>query len=212
MASAAAVAIVAGCGNPAFFNPSFVNSFSGELFPLVPGETNGLVLVRSVNNTSSRLTFIITIERATLITDADGVVGTITETETVELFTLPQALANEAGVLFECTDDNTITRIGLGRNLNQPGTDPGLFVGGLGDVVPGFGVPANINPLTNDPPDFDNFRCGDTIIFQAIQSTAAPGGFLVKPFVLPFELQPTSTIRNTFGVANDFLNGRPTEE
>lgn len=204
-------AIATGC-SPIFLNPSFINSTSGELFPLVPGPDNGLVLIRAVNNTSERLTFIITVERSTEITDTDGSAGTITQAETVELFTQPEALSNEAGVLFECTAENPITRIGLGRNLNQPETESGLFVGGFGDVIPGFGVPGNINPLANDPPDVNNFKCGDTVIFQAIQSIAAPGGFRVKPFVLPYELQPEETVRNTFRVAADFLNGRPTEE
>lgn len=208
---ALAVAIVAGCGNPAFFNPAFINSSTGELFPLVPGPNTGLVLIRAVNNTSERLTFIITIERSTEVAAGDGAVGTITETETVELFTQPQALANEAGVLFECTAANPISRIGLGRNLNQP-SDPGLFVGGLGDVIPGFGVSGNINPLSNDPPELTDFLCGDTVIFQAIQSIAAPGGFIVKPFVLQFESQPAETVRNTFRVAADFLGGRITEQ
>ena len=207
-----AVAIMVGCGNPAFFNPAFINSTSGELFPLVPRPETGLVLIRAVNNTSERLTFIITIERSTEVANGDGTGGTITDTETVELFTQPQALANEAGVLFDCTAANPITRIGLGRNLNQPQTEPGLFVGGLGDIVPGFGVSGNINPLSNDPPELTDFLCGDTVIFQALQSIAAPGGFLVKPFVLQFESQPEDTVRDTFRVATDFLGGRVTEQ
>ena len=60
--------------------------------------------------------------------------------------------------------------------------------------------------------EFVDFRCGDTIIFQAIQAINEPGGFKVKAFVLPFETQPAETVRNTFQVAADFLNDRPTED
>lgn len=196
------------CGDPTLLNPAFINQSQGGLFPLVPGPDANLILVRAVNSTNERLTFLVTVERATLVTEGDEV-ATITATETFELFTLPSSFANEAGVMFECTSDQSISRIGLGRNLNQPQTDPGLFVGGLGDIIPGFGVPANINPLSSE---FVDFRCGDTIIFQAIQAINEPGGFKVKAFVLPFETQPAETVRNTFQVAADFLNDRPTED
>ncbi len=193
-----------GCGDDAllFLNPSFVNRTQGGLFPLVPRPETGLLLVRLVNTTTQSISFLVTIQRGIFFADSDDS-GTITFTETTELFTQPGAQTNEAGVLFDCTG-GSITRVGLGRNLNQPTTDPGLIVGGFADIVQGFGVPANINPLNSEV----DFFCGDTIIFQVIESTNSPGGFKVQAFVLPFELQDADTVRNTFQVAADFFNER----
>ena len=164
----------------------------------MPGPDSGLLLVRALNTTDQPVSFIVTVET-----------GETEDPVTNELFTLPGSQANEAGVLFTCTDEFPITRVGLGENLNQPTTNPGLFVGGLAANEQGFGVPPNINPLSLIAGDY---TCGDTVIFQAIVSTNAPGGFKVQAFVLPAESQPEDTARNTFQVAGDFLRDRPGEE
>ncbi|MEE9297053.1 MAG: hypothetical protein V3W34_19095 [Phycisphaerae bacterium] len=200
--AAAGLGWAPGCGDAAvlFLNPSFVNQARGGLFPLVPQPETGLLLVRVVNSTDQPVSFLVTIERGEQ--SVDEAAGVITIVETTELFTSPGSQANEAGVLFECSDESPITRVGLGENLNQPTTDPGLFVGGFATGTPGFGVPPNINPLSRI---FGDFTCGDTVIYQAIKSTNAPGGFKVQAFVLPFESQPGDTARDTFRVAADFL-------
>ncbi|NOS99553.1 MAG: hypothetical protein HOP29_02885 [Phycisphaerales bacterium] len=197
-----------GCFDPAIFNPGFVNTFQGGLFPLVPGEDVGLLLVRVVNSTDQTISFRVTIERPAVVVDVNTG-ASVTASETTELFTEPGNLSNEAGVLYECTPNNPITRLGLGDNLNQPSSEPGLFVGVMGDLTQGFGVPPNINPLRRDNGDF---RCGDTVIFNAFSSANAPGGFKVQAFRLPQERQPEGNLRDTFGVAAEFLRNRPTED
>jgi len=187
-------------------NPSFVNTIEGGLFPFVPGPENELLLVRAVNSTNETLSFLVTIERARLLGQGSG---SINESETIDVFTSPANLANEAGILFDCTAENPINRIGLGENLNRPETEPGLLVGGVGDVTQGFGVPPNINPLSREDGDF---QCGDTVIFEAFVSANAAGGFKVRAFVLPAATQPEDTFRDTFGVAAQFLRDRPGEE
>ncbi len=200
---------MAGCGADAalLLNPAFVNQIEGGvLFPLAPRPDTGLLLIRANNATTEPITFLITVERSTVLADGDAT--TITNSETTEVFTRPGSNSNEAGVLFPCDENNPIVRIGLGRNLNQPSTDAGLFIGGFNDVVPGFGVPGNINPLDILNGDF---RCGDTLVYRAIQSVNQPGGFRVQAFIIPWENQPDNTARNTFDVASQFLSGRPTE-
>ncbi len=206
----AALLAAGGCFelSPFLFNPSFVNRVEGGLFPFVPGPENELLFVRVVNSSNETLRFLVTIERSRTISDSTGE-GRVTDSQTIELSTAPGQLSNEAGVLFDCSPANPITRVGLGENLNRPTTDPGLLVGGLGDITQGFGVPPNINPLSRDNGDF---QCGDTLIYEAFTSANAPGGFRVQAFVLPFESQPTQTARDTFTVAADFLRGRPIEE
>ena len=207
VAGSAALVMAGACFDPLFVNPAFVNTFQGGLFPFVPGGENDLLLVRTVNSTNVTLRFLVTIERATLLTEGGGN-GTVTDAQTTELFTIPGGQSNEAGVLYDCSDQNPVARLGLGENLNRPGTEPGLFVGGTGDITQGFGVPPNINPLSRDNGDF---KCGDTVIFEAFESNNAPGGFKVRAFVLDFETQPVSTVRDTFTVAAEFLRGRPSE-
>ncbi len=199
----------AGCGEDAilFLNPSFVNRTQGGLFPLVPQPDSGLLLVRVVNTTGQTISFLVTIER-TVGVDVDDATGNVITSQTNELFTVPGSQTNETGILYDCTAELPITRIGLGRNLNQPTTDPGLFVGAFADIGAGFGVPANINPLASA---FGDFFCGDTVIYQVIDSNNEPGGFKVQAFVLPFEGQPANTSRDTFQVAGDFLRDRPGE-
>ncbi len=206
----ATLLVMGSCGADAalLLNPSFVNQLEGGvLFPLAPRPESQLIFIRGNNATTEPITFLVTVERSVTVTDGAGG-GTITQADTTEIFTEPGNNSNEAGVLFPCDGDNQISRIGLGRNLNQPTTDAGLFVGGFDDVVPGFGVPGNINPLSFLDGDFE---CGDTLIFRAIQSVNQPGGFRVQAFIIPWENQPDNTTRDTFGVANDFLQSRPTE-
>jgi hypothetical protein len=196
------LAVIVGCFDPALLlNPSFVNTFTGELFPFAPRPENGFVLVRVVNSTTENLTFIVTVERARMLSDETG---TVNETDTINAFTTTGNQANESGILFDCFADNPITRIGLGENLNNPDTEAGLLVGGFSDITEGFGVPPNINPLSSANGDFD---CGDTVIYEAFESANAPGGFKVQAFVLDWETQPETAVRNTFGVAADFLRG-----
>ncbi len=197
-------AVLPGCGDDAilFLNPSFVNQTQGGLFPLVPRPDSGLLLVRVRNTTNQPISFLVTIERG--VPTVEG--GDLTTTQTNELFTTPGSQSNETGILHECTPENPITRIGLGRNLNQPTADEGLFVGAFTDLEASFGVPGNINPLASA---FGDFFCGDTVIYQVIDSNNAPGGFKVQAFILPFEQQPADTERDTFGVASDFLRNRP---
>jgi hypothetical protein len=193
-------AAVPGCGEDftALLNPTFVNTLSGANFPLAPRPENEFVLVRVVNTTSDPISFLVTAERATVVGDEDEM-ATVIQTQTTELFTQPGSNVNEAGVLFECP----ISRIGLGQNLNQPQSDPALFVGGMAAGDPGFGVPGNINPLSAVD---GAFQCGDTVIFQAIVSTNSVGGFRVQAFVLLWELQPEDTLRDTFGSVRTFLD------
>lgn len=198
----AGVHLLAGCGDPTLLNPAFVNSTQGTLFPVAPRPESGLILVRAVNTTTTAMSFLVTIERATIVEDVGGT-GQSSLAQTTDVFTTPGAQANEAGTLFECTTENPISRIGLGENLNRPTSEPGLFVGGADDIVQGFGVPPNINPLSSDQNDF---QCGDTVIYRVLESNSAPGGFKVEAFVIAWETQGP-TVRNTFGVAGEFLNG-----
>ena len=200
----AALAAVVGCFDPALLlNPAFVNTFQGGLFPFVPRPENNFVLVRVVNSTTEPVTFIVTVERERLVGEEVGIVN---ETETINVFTDTGDQANESGILFDCFAENKITRIGLGEDLNRPTSEAGLLVGSFADIVQGFGVPPNINPLSSEAGDFD---CGDTVIYEAFLSANAPGGFKVAAFVLDWETQPESTTRRTFGVAADFLRDRP---
>ncbi len=205
-----AVSLVAGAGgcfDPLIFNPAFVNQFEGGLFPFVPGRKNDLLLIRTVNTTNVTMRFLVTIERTRILSSGpDG--GAINESETTELFTIPGSKSNESGTLFDCSAENPISRIGLGENINRPDTEPGIFVGGVGDIEQGFGVPPNINPLSRDAGDF---KCGDTVVFEAFTSANAPGGFKVRAFVLDADTQPINTTRDTFTAAAEFLRDRPTE-
>ena len=178
-----------GCGDDAaaIFNRSFINTLTASEFPLAPRPENGFVLVRVVNSAQDPIRFLV-----------------------VELFTQPGANVNEAGVLFECSPEEPILRIGLGRNLNKPQSDPALFVGGVAAGTPGFGVPSNKNPLSSED---GLFQCGDTVIFRAIVSTNSVGGFRVESFVIPWESQPEDVGKDTFGSVRRFLNeGRREEE
>lgn len=194
------------CGNGAgLFNPAFVNTFQGGVFPLTPGPRADFVLVRTVNETPDLVTFIVTIERRVVDLDAEGnpqfddVGNPVTSlvNETVRLNTVPGGRAAEMGVVFPC-DVSPVTRVGLGENLLP--SDAAAFVGGGGPAgSPGFGIPVgNLNPL--DIAD-SNFNCGDTIIFRAIESTGVTGGIALESFLLPGSEQPS-----IFNGPNTFVN------
>jgi len=185
-----------GCGNTgSLFNPAFINTFQGGVFPLTPGPPVAFILVRVLNDTGQTAEFTVTIEQLIIETDEDGnflyddAGNPITRAvlRTKQLFTSPNAPANDLGVLFDCSVF-PVTRIGLGENLLP--TDAGVFIGGEGPAgSPGFGISAGqLNPLSLEA---GNFNCGDTVIFQAFQSTGVPGGVSLQSYILPHSEQPS---------------------
>ncbi|MHC5108798.1 MAG: hypothetical protein ACYTHJ_02840 [Planctomycetota bacterium] len=190
MSGLAFVALAAGygCGNLAVFNPAFVNTVNGDVFPVTPGPTAAFVFVRVVNESTELVQFDVTIERAVLefddegniIVDSDGNPVTRLELVRRRLATTNDSPANESGVLFGC-NVSPITRVGLGENLLP--NDAAVFVGGGGPAgSPGFGVVAeNLNPLSLEAGNYD---CGDTVIFQAFESLGTPGGIALSSFVI----------------------------
>ncbi|MGB0715039.1 MAG: hypothetical protein ACPGXK_04120 [Phycisphaerae bacterium] len=206
LAAVAVTLIAVGCGGTVgVFNPAFVNSVSGDVFPVTPGPSAAYVLVRVVNETGEVATFDVTVEQDVLEFDDDGNVlfdqngDPLTRIETVrrQLVTAAGAPANESGILFDCSE-SPVARVGLGENLLP--TDAAVFIGG--ETVagsPGFGVTAaNLNPLSREA---GNFACGDTIIFQAFQSLGVPGGVGLAAFVIDSNQSP-----NSFSGPNTFLN------
>lgn len=209
----AGVALVAvsllclGCGeNATLFNPSFVNYAVGGIYPLVPGADSGFILVRAVNgttgSTAENIRFVVTAERQTEVTDDDGVTTVSTEFETVRLQTYPENRANEVGVLFDCP----VTRVGLGENIDLPTTDPGLYIGANPGEAEGYGVPGNVNPLSEAA---GNFMCGDTLIFEATSKAGMVGSVQVTSYVLDADEQPTQvsgpdTFNNARTVVEEF--------
>ncbi len=217
---AAMLLCVAGCGNPdaLFFNDSFINYVSGGIVPQTPGPTGAFVLVRALNSTQQNIQFVVTAEitRAALNDegnqqfDVDGNLITETVLETVRLNTFPFGNANQLGHVFACSAQ-AIERIGLGDNLLP--TDQGLFVGFEVGGNPGFGVSAGVNPLDRVE---GNFKCGDTVILRAIESSGIPGGVSVDSFVLPWEEQPEcctgpDTFQNLEAVIENSLGGSDEE-
>ena len=95
-----------GC-DPSLLNPAFVNSIQGGLFPLVPQPDTNLLLVRVTNSTNDTIRFTVTIERS-MPAAQGGSTGTVTQSESIDLFTQPGSQSNEAGVLFECSTANPI--------------------------------------------------------------------------------------------------------
>ncbi|MFQ5462513.1 MAG: hypothetical protein ACE5E5_07785 [Phycisphaerae bacterium] len=195
-----------GTGNAAsFFNPAFVNTLSGNAFPLTPGPGAAFVLVLCVNETNQNAEFLVTIEREVLQTDNDGIFlfepdgtpVTRTELQRKRLQTLANAPANELGVLFDCSV-SPVKRVGLGEDLLR--TDAAVFVAGGGAAgVPGFGIPAgDLNPLSLEA---GNFNCGDTIVFQAFENRGVAGGVSIQSFVLSGLGRPES-----FSGPNTFVN------
>ncbi len=210
------VGICAGCGN-GIFNPAFVNTFSGGVFPLTPGPGADFVLVRVVNETSQVAEFTVTIERDVIevdddgnpLVDDDGNLITRPLRETKRLTTTNVSPANELGVLFDCST-SPINIVGLGENLLP--TDAAVFIGGggTGGMV-GFGIPAStVNPLSRAA---GNFGCGDTIIFRAILSTGVTGGVRIESFRLPGSTQPSNfSGPSTFVNLQAFLESQTPED
>ncbi|HNO80122.1 MAG TPA: hypothetical protein PKN33_18905 [Phycisphaerae bacterium] len=186
-----------GCNASLLLNPSFLNQQTGEVFPLVPGDRTGFVLVRANNSSSVAIEFVITAERR--LPSEDDPAGFTVEKETYRLLTQPQQAANDLGVLIECP----VFRLGLGEDLDRPNTDPGLFVGATAVGAGGFGVPSNVNPLNSDSANFD---CGDTVVFQAQEAPNTAGGIVARSFVLDDEGFSGDIIGlDTFGNARALL-------
>ena len=217
-ASSIALVLAIGCGGTTtFFNPAFLNTLTGEFFPLTPGPNAAFVMVSGLNRTDDIIDFIVTIDRNVLVTDDDGnfqlddsgLFITRSERETVRLTTFPDGQASEVGVLFPC-GESQITRVGLGENL-LPG-DSQIFVGGEGFAgAAGFGVSVDgVNPLSLAA---GNFNCGDTIIYVAFTRIGVPGGVGIQTFLKPFSEEP-SEFRgpNTFANLEAFLESQQRED
>jgi hypothetical protein len=175
------LALAWGCASTLVFNPAFVNTATGDVFPLTPGDRAGFVLVRGNNSTPQAIEFVVTAER--LVLSEENPDETTVITETYNLLTQPQNQANDLGVLIECP----VLRVGLGENIDRPQSEPGLFIGATAVGVGGFGVPSGINPLDSE---FGNFDCGDTIVYRAAEAGGSVGGVVVAAFVLDDETQP----------------------
>jgi hypothetical protein len=220
-AAAAALVVSAtgwwGCGGGGVFNPAFINSTVGGVFPITPGPGADFVFVRGLNETGQTVEFIITIEREVLVLDDDGNPQqddagnfvTRAERQTVNLVTGATGDATSAGVLFECAE-SPVTLVGLGENL-LPG-EAAIFVGGEGaGGATGFGVAIDdLNPLSLEA---GNFACGDSIIFRAFQSVGVPGGVDIQTFLLAGSQQPSEfTGPDTFVNFQQFLEAQAPEE
>jgi hypothetical protein len=209
IALTAAILPAAACNESVFlFNPAFLNTAGAGVYPLTPGQAR-FNLIRLVNRTRVPVQFVLTIETEELVGDPDEPGGQIAEvnTETVYLDTFPEGLNNEVGFLVECP----IERVGLGENLDLPSSEPGVFIGTLGgDLIQGFGVPANVFPLDASA---GNFECGDTVIFEAIEATGDVGNVLVQSFVLSDDTQPQEGfLQDTFVNARILLEQLRTVE
>jgi hypothetical protein len=194
----------------AFLNPSFLNYATGGVIPLTPGAQSGFVLVRARNNTADAIEFIVTVEREVEVVPDPGVdapVTTTTESQTFRIITIPDNLANDVGILFDCP----VTRVGLGEDIDRPAEEPGLFIGTeAGGFIQGFGVPGNLNPLDAR---VGNFACGDTVVFEASTSVGTVGNVSVASFVLPAESQPAEVIGpDTFNNARSLVDQFAPEE
>lgn len=202
-----------GCG---IFDPSFINTFTGGVFPRTPGPNAAFVLVLGDNDTNRTVEFIVTIERDVLDLDDTGAVQIdengqfLTEPvrQTVRLCTPPGGGAQSLGTLFAC-GESPVTLVGLGEDLLP--TDRHILVGGdCGTLVPGSGITVpNLNPLEIS---VGNFNCGDTIIFQALLDSTVAGGISVRVLLLPGSEQPDAfSGPNTFANLTDFLNAQRRE-
>lgn len=188
---------IVGCNASLLLNPSFLNQQTGEVFPLVPGDRTGFILVRANNASSASIEFVVTAERR--LPSDDDPSGFTIEKQTYRLLTQPQQAANDLGVLIECP----IFRLGLGEDLDRPNTEPGLFVNATAVGAGGFGVPSNVNPLNSDSTNFD---CGDTVVFQAREAPNTAGGIVAASFVLDDEGFSGDIIGlDTFGNARALL-------
>jgi hypothetical protein len=186
-----------GCNPTLYFNPSFLNQATGEVFPLAPGDRSDFIMIRVNNTTTVPIEFLITAERR-VESDAGSDVFPV-ESESYRLLTQPSQQANDLGILLDCP----VYRIGLGENLDRPFTEPGLFVGATAVGAGGFGIPGNVNPLNSESGNFD---CGDTIVFQASEAVGTAGGVVASTFVLDDEELPDQSIfLDTFVNARSFL-------
>ena len=196
--------LLLGCNPTLYFNPSFLNQATGEVFPLAPGDRSAFIMVRVNNTTTVPIEFLVTAERR-VESDTDSGVMLI-ERESYRLLTQPFQQANDLGILLDCP----VYRIGLGENLDRPFTEPGLFVGATAVGQGGFGIPANVNPLNSEAGNFD---CGDTIVFQASEAVGTAGGVVASTFVLDDEELPAGSIfLDTFVNARSFLEENTIEE
>lgn len=220
------VALLVGCGSATIFNPAFVNTFEGGVYPLTPGPRAPYVLVRVVNETTQNVEFVVTVEREVFQVDENGNIRfqdtngngqydvgepLVTEPlrETANLTTVPLGNANDIGVLFDCRG-SIITRIGLGENLLP--TDAAAFVGGQGaGGGVGFGVAATDVPALSYYEN--NFDCGDTVIFRAFVATGQAGGVGLQSLLLPGSEQPDSySGADTFVTYDQFLESQIQED
>ena len=215
----AAVAIPLGCGgNFSLLNPSFLNFVQGGQFPLTPGPNAAFVFVRVVNKTADEpMSFVVTAEIARALRDENGVLQrdengqVVTELvlETHRLQTFPRGNASEAGTLFSCSaGSQAVERVGLGENLLP--TDRGVFLNAVAGGVAGLGVQTGVNALNRID---GNFRCGDTITFEAIDATGVPGNVKVRAFLLPASDQPSAfSGLDTFRNYSEFLESQIRED
>ncbi len=195
------------CGdNLTLLNPSFLNFLEGGQVPITPGPNAAFVLVRVVNQTRGQaISFVVTAEIARaarddegqLQRDENGAVVTELVMETHRVQTFPVGNASEAGVLFSCAAGaQAVERVGLGENLLP--SDRGVFLNSAAGGVAGLGVQAGVNALNRTDGDF---RCGDTVTFEVIDTIGVPGNVKVRSFLLQGELQP-----NQFAGPDTFRN------
>lgn len=219
-----ALAMAACTATTGLFNPSFVNTVEGDVFPRTPGPNADFVLVRVVNETPDVIRFFVTSEKRQLVRDAEGNIerdaanNPITEDvlQKTELTTYPDGKGKDIGVLFDCSVA-AVLRVGLGENLLP--SDAAVFVTAPADfnfgdplgAQQGFGVLAEgLNPLQLFA---GNFNCGDTVIFRAISTTSLAGGVKVEAFVLPGSEQPSQFDGpNTFANYEAFLESQIRED
>ena len=210
---------LAGCGgNFNLLNQSFLNFIQGDQFPLTPGPHAAFVLVRVVNKTANfPIAFVVTAEVSRAARDDEGEIqrdesgGVVTESvlETHRLQTFPAGNSSEAGVLFGCeAGEQAVERVGLGENLLP--SDRGIFLNSLTGGIAGLGVQAGVNPLVRSA---GNFACGDTVIFEAIDSTGVPGNVKVISFLVRGDLSPSRYVGpDTFRNYESFIQSQIRED
>jgi hypothetical protein len=193
-----------GCASTLFLNPSFVNQQTGEVYPLVPDDRSGFILIRVNNATRADIEFVVTAEL--IRPSEDDPSTTVIVPVSYNLLTQSDQAANDLGVLVDCP----VYRIGLGEDLDRPATEPALYINATAVGQGGVGVPGNVNPLNSDAGNFD---CGDTIVFQAREAAGLPGGVLAASFVLDDDaFTDAVTGVDTFVHARSFLEEQETPE
>ncbi len=129
-------------------NPQFVNSLSGNFYPVAPGGT-GFVLARVVNDTDATVDFQLTADTGTV-------------TPSTVTFRGLDPLSREEGTMFAWP----ILRLGLG-NLDNP-LEPSItatFADGLT-----IRVPFARAPLVGGT----DFQRGDTVVFRLTADSRSP--------------------------------------